>query len=103
MATLMFMNWSGVTRDQYEAVRQIVQWDTNHPDGGKLHVAGFDADGMHITDIWESEDHFNGFMNSRLAAGIQQVGLEGEPEVRFVPLSGVFAPALGHPDQTETI
>ena len=99
----MLMHWPGATREQYEAVRAIVKWDSDHPSGGKLHVVGFDDDGMHITDVWESEAHFDRFMQERLAAGIEEVGLDGEPEVRFVPLSGVFAPALDHPDQTETL
>ena len=103
MATLMLMHWPGVTREQYESVREIVKWDRDTPDGAKLHVGGFDQDGAHITDIWESQGDFERFMQERLGPAVQEVGLEGQPDVRFVPLAAVFAPALGHNEQTETI
>ncbi len=103
MATLMLMHWPGVTRDQYEAVRGIAKWDTEQPDGAKLHLAGFDADGAHITDVWESQEHFDRWMGARLGAAIQEVGIEGQPDVRFVPLAGVYAPVFSREGQTETI
>jgi hypothetical protein len=103
MATVMTMDWAGVTRDQYEAVREAVRWDADTPDGAKLHVVGFGDDGMHVTDVWESQEQFDRFMQERLGPAIQQVGLEGEPEVRFLTFGGVFAPALGHSEQSQTI
>ena len=103
MASLMFMNWPGATHEQYKAVKDIAQWDKREPEGAKLHLVGFDDDGMHITDVWESPDHFDRWMNSDLGAAIQEVGVEGQPDVRWVPLAGVFAPALGQEGQVETI
>jgi hypothetical protein len=34
-----------------------------------------------VTDLWESPEQFNRFAESRLMAGVKQVGIEGEPEV----------------------
>jgi hypothetical protein len=65
------------------------------PDGAKLHLSGFGDDGLHVTDVWESEQVFNAFMEHRLAPAIQEIGIQGQPEVKFFPLHGVFAPALG--------
>ena len=103
MASLMLMDWPGIKRDQYEAVKGIARWDQETPDGAKLHLVGFDDEGMHVTDIWESPEHFDRWMNGGLGAAIQEVGIEGQPDVRWVPVAGVFAPAFGREGQTDTI
>ena len=46
MASLMFMNWPGATREQYNAVKDIAQWDKREPEGVKLHLVGFDDDDL---------------------------------------------------------
>ena len=91
---VMSMRWSGVTPEQYEEARRIVNWEGDVADGGVLHVAGFDSDGLRVTDVWESEDHFNRFVEERLMPGIQQVGIEGQPEVEFFPLHNIFNPKV---------
>lgn len=73
------------------------------PSEEAVEIAGFDDDGAHITDVWESQEHFERWMQSRLGAAIEQAGVEGQPDVRFVPLAGVYAPAFGQEGQTETI
>ena len=95
MATVMLMHWREATPDQYDQARAKVGWDRDVPDGAKLHVSGFSHDGLHVTDVWESEQAFNRFMEQRLAPVIQELGIPGQPEVTFYPLHGVFAPALG--------
>src|SRR5205807_2536011 len=56
MATVMLMHWPDVTPDQYDQVRERARWDTDVPDGAKLHVCGFTDDGVHILDVWESQE-----------------------------------------------
>ena len=48
MATIMLMHWREATSDQYDQVRGMAQWDRDTPDGAKLHVCGFNDDGMHV-------------------------------------------------------
>ena len=103
MATVMLMHWREATPDQYDRARLQVRWDREVPDGAKLHVSAFGDDGLHVTDIWVSEDAFNAFMQHRLAPAIQEIGIEGQPEVAFFPLHGVFAPALGKNEQASDI
>jgi hypothetical protein len=79
------------------------QWDRDVPGGAKLHVSGFGDDGLHVTDVWESEQAFNAFMAHRLAPAIQEIGIQGQPEVKFFPLHGVFAPALGGSEQVSDL
>ena len=99
MATIMQMHWREATPDQYDQARERVGWDRDVPNGAKLHVSGFGGDGLHVTDIWESKQAFSTFMEQRLAPAIAEIGIEGQPEVSFFSLHGVFAPALGGTEQ----
>jgi hypothetical protein len=92
MAVQMRMLWKGVTPEQYDEVRRVVRWEEDTPDGAIFHVASFDDKGAHITDVWASADAFNDFVETRLNAGVAQVGLEGQPEVEILPAHAVFIP-----------
>jgi hypothetical protein len=91
---VMSMRWTGVTPEQYEEARGIVNWEGDVPDGAVLHVAYFDSDGIRVTDVWESEEQFNRFVESRLMPGVQQVGIQGQPDVEFYPLQNLFNPRV---------
>lgn len=93
MAVAMFMHWTGVTSDQYDKVRQIVNWEGDPAPGGLFHVAAFDDSGLHVTDLWETADDFQTFVANRLMPGVQKAGIPGEPKVEIVPVHAVFAPA----------
>jgi hypothetical protein len=99
MATIMQMLWREATPGQYDQAREKVGWDRQTPTGAKLHVSGFDTDGLHVLDVWESEQAFNDFFQQRLAPAIQEIGIQGQPDVKFFPLHGVYAPALGGHEQ----
>jgi hypothetical protein len=99
VATIMLMHWREATSDQYDQVRGKAQWDRDTPDGAKLHVCGFNDDGMHILDVWESEESFNAYFQQRIGPAVQAVGIQGQPDVKFFPMHGVFAPGLGKNEQ----
>jgi hypothetical protein len=103
MATVMLMHWREATPDQYDQARAKVGWDRDVPDRAKLHVSAFGDDGLHVTDVWESEQAFGAFMEHRLAPVIQELGIPGQPEVTFFPLHGVFVPALGASEQVSDL
>ena len=103
MATIMLMHWREATPAEYDQARQKVRWDQELPTGAKLHVSGFAEDGLHVTDVWESEQAFNDFFQQRLAPAIQEIGIQGQPDVKFFPLHGVFAPALGASEQVSDL
>jgi len=100
VATVMRMRWEGVTEDQYEQAREKVGWDREVPVGAKLHVAGFSDGGLNVLDVWESAEAFQAFSDQRLAPAVQEIGIQGEPDVRFYPMHACFAPAL---DRAETL
>ena len=45
MAIVMNMQWSGVTKVQYDQTLALVKWETETPTGAKFHVASFDERG----------------------------------------------------------
>ncbi len=94
MAIGMFMDWKGVTAEQYDEVRRSVNWETDTPQGALFHAATFDDEGAHIFDMWESAENFQRFVADRLTPGTQAAGLEGEPNVRIFEIHATFTPAF---------
>jgi hypothetical protein len=92
MAVVMRMEWPEVTADQYEAARKVVHWEDEVPPGAIFHVAFFDEGGFKVVDVWETEEDFQAFSESRLMPGIEPLGIEGEPKVTFAPAQAIFNP-----------
>ena len=90
MAVVMQMEWPGVSAEQYDALRGIVNWESDPATGGIFHVAYFDDGGLNVTDVWESPEHFQNFVDSRLMPGVAQLGVEGEPNVTITPAHAVW-------------
>ena len=80
MAIVAFMDWKGVTREQYDALRALVNWENEAPDGGLFHVAALTEDGLRITDLWASPEALEQFVERRLMPGVQQLGAIPAPE-----------------------
>ncbi|MEU0197209.1 MULTISPECIES: hypothetical protein [unclassified Streptomyces] len=96
MAVVLSLRWAGITPEQYDAMLDTVRWEERVPDGLVLHVAWFEADGLHVTDVWHAEGDFQRFFAERLAPAVQEVGLAGQPEVTFSPAHRRFvAPGTG--------
>jgi hypothetical protein len=93
MAVAMYMQWSGVTPEQYEAARELVDWEGDTPQGALFHAAAFDEDGLRVFDMWESGEDFERFVEQRLRPGVEQVGIEGDPEVEIHEIHRTFTPA----------
>ena len=90
---MMRMDWAEVTVEMYDEVRRLVNWEGDTPAGAVFHVAAADADGMHVTDVWESAEQFQQFVDDRLMPGVKEVGLVTQPEVTIYPVHTIFAPA----------
>jgi hypothetical protein len=92
MAVVVFMEWEGVTVGQYEQARHLVKWDVEPPLGEMYHVAAFDVKGLRVTDVWESAEHCQSFIEDRLLPGMKQIGIGGEPKVEIYPTHIILAP-----------
>jgi hypothetical protein len=74
MAILVINRGDGFTKDIYENARREVNWEGNPPRGVIFHAASFDSSGnnIRVADIWESEDQWNNFLNTRLMPYMQK-------------------------------
>ena len=94
MATVMLMEWPGVTPEQYNRVMSNLGLDKNPPAGAVFHVAGFTGGSTRIVDIWDSQQAFERFQKDRLTAAVQKAGITGQPKVQFYPVHNLFAPNI---------
>jgi hypothetical protein len=92
MATIMMMHWPEVTKAIYEAARKEVNWEGDPAPGGKFHASWFANDGLHVMDVWESPQHFQRFVETRLGPVTQKLGLKTQPKVEFAEAHAVFVP-----------
>ncbi|HEX5587281.1 MAG TPA: hypothetical protein VFZ17_08240, partial [Acidimicrobiia bacterium] len=96
MAILMRMDWTGLSTEQYDAVRKLVNWEGDQPPGGLAHVAAFDDGGMHVNDIWESREELDRFVGERLMPAVAQAGIESQPDVTVWEAHAVYIPGVTH-------
>lgn len=91
MAFLGIFTGEGFTKQKYEELRKEVGWEKDSPTGVTLHVAGIDNSGIiHVADIWESEQDFNNFLNSRLKPAMDKINLP-MPKGELYPIHNVNA------------
>ena len=94
MPVAMFMEWKGVTKQQYDALRDIVGWEKKKAPGGLIHIAAFSDTGMRVTDVWETAEDFQRFVDERLMPEVKKLGVPGEPHVEIYPVHRLFTPAF---------
>lgn len=94
MRIVMLMKWDGITSTQYDELRNEVHWEGNVPQGAVFHVAAFGNNAIHVTDIWESLDDMNGFIQNRLMPAVMKKGITNKPQVETFPVHAIFIPAL---------
>jgi len=92
MSVVMAMHWPEATKEQYNALRELVGWERDAPPGGRMHIAWLGDDGFRVVDVWDTAEQFQTFVETRLMPGVQQVGVEGQPKVQFHELVGAWAP-----------
>jgi hypothetical protein len=90
MAILGIFTGDGFTKQKYEELRKEVDWEHKHPTGAILHAAGFDDSGnnIRVADIWQSEQDFNNFVNSRLEPAMERLNIS-MPKGEIVPIHNV--------------
>ena len=84
MAIMCIFTGKGFTKQMYEQIRKEIDWEHNHPTGEIFHSVGFDKSGdIHVTDIWESEQHFNNFHDNKLKPSLDKINAP-------MPIGGVY-------------
>jgi hypothetical protein len=93
MAQILKMRWEGVTPEHYEALRPIANWESDPPEGLVFHLAWFRDGGITVMDVWEASENFDDFFKQRLMPGIEQIGMEGQPVLKWFDAYAFFNPA----------
>jgi hypothetical protein len=91
MSAVVTQQWDAVTPAQYDQIREIVGWDVDVPTGMTFHVASFEGDILRMLDIWDSEEQFMTFVQTRIMPAVAQVGVAGQPDMTVTPLHDVFS------------
>jgi hypothetical protein len=96
MSTVIMQRWDAVTPAQYDQIRELVGWDVDVPEGMSFHVASFEGDILRMLDIWDSEEQFMTFVQTRIMPAVGQVGLTGAPEMIMTPMHDLFSSVTTH-------
>jgi len=96
MPVLVTMDWAGVTEEQYDAARNLINLNlgSDAPEGGMFHVSAITDKGVCVVDIWESAEEFQAFIDDQVMPIVQQLGIEGEPRVKTHPVHTLFMPMV---------
>jgi len=93
MAVAIIMNIEA-TEDEYDQVNEKIDPEGNPPEGLIIHVGSITGSGVKVIDVWESEDAFNAFRESRLGPAVAEVMGEtaGPPNIEVLDLHDVVKP-----------
>ncbi|MGH3134449.1 MAG: hypothetical protein ACRDNY_12050 [Gaiellaceae bacterium] len=100
MAVAMFMHWPGMTAGQYDSVMARLELDVNPAAGEVLHMAALTDEGLEVCDVWQTEQAFHGFLEQRFLPVASELHIEGEPEIKLIPLHNLYA---ADPDMIDRI
>jgi hypothetical protein len=90
MAIMVVFHAPGMTQAQYDALRPVVQWESNQPEGIVFHSCGFDeAGGLHVTDVWDTPEQAQHFFETRLKPGFDAVGITNPPAPKIMAAHNV--------------
>jgi hypothetical protein len=84
MAELLVLEFEGFGQADYEKVNEILGIDSetgegDWPEGILTHTAGPTENGWIVIEVWESQEHQDKFMKSRLGPALHTAGVEGPP------------------------
>ncbi len=98
MAAGVVLEFQGVDASQYEAVNKKLGIDMktgkgDWPAGMLSHAGGLTDDGgLVVMEVWESQEAQGKFMESRLGAALQEVGVPAPSRVTWVDLIAYHTP-----------
>jgi hypothetical protein len=69
----IIMEFDGFSEEQYEVVRERINWPENWADGIKLHIAGPSESGMRIVEVWDSRAEYDRWMDETIYPVVQEI------------------------------
>jgi hypothetical protein len=92
VAIIWLMEWTGLTPEQYEKLREAIDIEGDVPDGLYHHASGHDGRAVLISEVWESPDHVQPFMDGRFLPAVRSLGINTMPRVDMYETIAVFTP-----------
>ncbi len=92
MAVGLRLEFANLTLQDYDSVCEALNFPADWPEGLKAH-ASTEVDGrLRVMDMWESREHFDGFVQSRLQAAIGKAlgDRAGAPEITEFQLHTLY-------------
>jgi hypothetical protein len=86
MAILVRYTPTGLTREKYDRINEILQAQAGPggpPDALLLHVLFGDDSSLRVSEVWSDEQQWRGFYDGALASALSEagVGTGGDPEL----------------------
>jgi hypothetical protein len=85
MAVAVVIDFEGATLDQYDEVIEKMGFEpggTGGP-GGMFHWVAKTADGIRVTDVWETKAQFEKFAQEKIGPITTEVGFPSPPTITF--------------------
>ena len=79
MAIVVKADFPSISPEAYQKTHADLLSD-GRPDGMIAHCCSAKDGGISIIDIWESQEHFQAFAATKIAAVMQKHSIEGGPE-----------------------
>jgi len=86
MAVAVVLDFKGgTTLAQYDQVIEKMGFTREGAGapGSLFHWVTATADGIRVTDVWETREHFESFAQEKIGPFTQEVGFAGPPEMTF--------------------
>jgi hypothetical protein len=85
MAVAVVLEFPGATLEQYDEVIGKMGFTKGGPGGpgGLFHWVRAGDDGLVITDVWQTREHFQTFADEKIGPITAEVGLPGPPKITF--------------------
>ena len=81
MAVGVIFQGPDVTEAQYHQERDQLETHVNPPPGRLWHAAGVHTHGLHVMEVWDSEESAQQFFDEKLSRAMQDANMTAERHV----------------------
>ena len=93
MAAVVKMVAKGMSQSDYENATKLLNLEVESPKGLIFHMAYLTTDGVNVTDLWESEDDYKRFLETRLTPIFRDtLKITSQPILEFYKAIGYHKP-----------
>jgi hypothetical protein len=100
MAILVRYTPTGLTREKYDRVNEILQSQGDSegpPEAVLLHVLFGDEPNMRVSEIWSDEEQWRAFFDGPLASALSEVGVGSGADPELLPVHAFWGARISVP------